>query len=208
MRGHFEAQEGFGLPAPWGRPSPSCVPSFTAPTCTDGLQNGDEAAVDCGGSCAACRMSCCATGGVTSLGARAASGAGAHTPGIIVGPWDTFVGRTHVGRVVGSQRVPVSKCRVMLAASPETYGAKPGLWDHFSPAKAVCNTGLVEEAPARGGAPDAARAARRSTPPPPNHLRPQIGARLPQCTMMCKHNSVGCRIEHQKKAFHVREFFN
>ncbi len=30
------------------------VPDATVPTCTDGVQNGDEEAIDCGGSCDAC----------------------------------------------------------------------------------------------------------------------------------------------------------
>ncbi len=30
------------------------VPVTPTPTCTDGVQNGDETGVDCGGSCTAC----------------------------------------------------------------------------------------------------------------------------------------------------------
>ncbi|MDP4711789.1 MAG: T9SS type A sorting domain-containing protein [Saprospiraceae bacterium] len=32
----------------------SCVPCEPAPTCEDGIQNGDETGVDCGGSCTSC----------------------------------------------------------------------------------------------------------------------------------------------------------
>jgi len=32
----------------------SCSPCETTPTCTDGVQNGDETGVDCGGSCSPC----------------------------------------------------------------------------------------------------------------------------------------------------------
>ncbi|MEW7292444.1 glycosyl hydrolase [Aquimarina sp. 2304DJ70-9] len=32
----------------------SCQPCQTAPTCNDGIQNGDETGIDCGGSCAPC----------------------------------------------------------------------------------------------------------------------------------------------------------
>ena len=32
----------------------SCEPCETVPTCNDGIQNGDETGVDCGGSCAPC----------------------------------------------------------------------------------------------------------------------------------------------------------
>jgi hypothetical protein len=35
----------------------SCAPCAT-PTCTDGIQNGDETGVDCGGSCPACPATC------------------------------------------------------------------------------------------------------------------------------------------------------
>ena len=39
-------------------PSPlvSVLLILTVPTCTDGVQNGDEPAIDCGGSCTTCRM--------------------------------------------------------------------------------------------------------------------------------------------------------
>lgn len=33
----------------------SCAPCQTEPTCNDGVQNGDETGVDCGGSCAPCQ---------------------------------------------------------------------------------------------------------------------------------------------------------
>jgi len=37
----------------------SCAPCNTPPTCTDGIQNGDETGVDCGGSsCAPCQTAC------------------------------------------------------------------------------------------------------------------------------------------------------
>jgi len=36
----------------------SCAACPPAPTCTDGIQNGDETGVDCGGSCAACPSGC------------------------------------------------------------------------------------------------------------------------------------------------------
>ncbi|SER31446.1 cohesin domain-containing protein [Neolewinella agarilytica] len=35
----------------------SCTPCTTMPTCNDGIQNGDETGVDCGGSCAPCGSS-------------------------------------------------------------------------------------------------------------------------------------------------------
>lgn len=37
----------------------SCAPCVTPPTCDDGIQNGDEEGVDCGGSsCAPCQVTC------------------------------------------------------------------------------------------------------------------------------------------------------
>ena len=37
----------------------SCSPCTVAPTCTDGIQNGDETGIDCGGSsCAPCQTAC------------------------------------------------------------------------------------------------------------------------------------------------------
>ncbi|MEQ8707328.1 MAG: T9SS type A sorting domain-containing protein [Phaeodactylibacter sp.] len=36
----------------------SCEPCVAAPTCDDGIQNGDETGVDCGGSCAPCVVTC------------------------------------------------------------------------------------------------------------------------------------------------------
>ncbi len=43
----------------------SCPPCTTTPTCTDGIQNGNETGVDCGGSCPPCQTTvtyCSATG--------------------------------------------------------------------------------------------------------------------------------------------------
>lgn len=42
----------------------SCSPCVPDPTCTDGIQNGDETGIDCGGSCAPC-----STGGGSDCGA-------------------------------------------------------------------------------------------------------------------------------------------
>lgn len=36
----------------------SCEPCVATPTCDDGIQNGDETGVDCGGSCAPCVVTC------------------------------------------------------------------------------------------------------------------------------------------------------
>ena len=38
-----------------------CVGSTPAPTCTDGIQNGNETGIDCGGSCAPCVTPCTVT---------------------------------------------------------------------------------------------------------------------------------------------------
>ena len=35
-------------------PSTGALITFSNPTCEDGIQNGDESGVDCGGSCPAC----------------------------------------------------------------------------------------------------------------------------------------------------------
>ncbi|MBX2871244.1 MAG: T9SS type A sorting domain-containing protein [Saprospiraceae bacterium] len=37
---------------------PDCPDCPTGPTCEDGIQNGDETGVDCGGSCAPCEVGC------------------------------------------------------------------------------------------------------------------------------------------------------
>lgn len=37
----------------------SCTPCQTTPTCNDGIQNGNETGVDCGGSCAPCQTTTC-----------------------------------------------------------------------------------------------------------------------------------------------------
>ena len=42
----------------------SCTACEPAPTCTDGVQNGDETGVDCGGSCTACEPAPTCTDGV------------------------------------------------------------------------------------------------------------------------------------------------
>ena len=44
-----------------------CVGGGTAPTCDDGIQNGDETGVDCGGSCAPCVVPSTCTSTVTSF---------------------------------------------------------------------------------------------------------------------------------------------
>ncbi|MCB0580910.1 MAG: T9SS type A sorting domain-containing protein [Phaeodactylibacter sp.] len=62
--------------------TPFCTGGST-PTCTDGIQNGDETGVDCGGSCPACPVTCNTPGGLSatpadnqaSLSWSAASGA-------------------------------------------------------------------------------------------------------------------------------------
>ena len=41
-------------------------------------------------------------------------------------------------------------------------------------------------------------------PPPP----PESGPRFPRFSPICSPNSVGCRIEHQKKAFYLQEFLS
>jgi hypothetical protein len=40
----------------YGDPNPNC--SSTGPTCTDGIKNGSETGVDCGGTCPACAPTC------------------------------------------------------------------------------------------------------------------------------------------------------
>ena len=45
----------------WAYESPTPTP--TSPTCDDGVQNGEETGVDCGGSCPACSGSSCVTSG-------------------------------------------------------------------------------------------------------------------------------------------------
>ncbi len=42
----------------------SCAACTTTPTCTDGIQNGDETGVDCGGSCAPCTTTPTCTDGM------------------------------------------------------------------------------------------------------------------------------------------------
>ncbi|HVJ18697.1 MAG TPA: discoidin domain-containing protein, partial [Polyangiaceae bacterium] len=47
----------------YGDPNPSCS-TTTTPTCTDGVKNGNETGVDCGGSCPACPVTPTCTDGV------------------------------------------------------------------------------------------------------------------------------------------------
>jgi hypothetical protein len=51
---------GFGRSAPTGLPSPhpSCPRLLGHDQCSDGVQNGDETGVDCGGSCTVCPVDC------------------------------------------------------------------------------------------------------------------------------------------------------
>ncbi len=51
---------------------PSCKKDDDKATCTDGIQNGDETGVDCGGSCAACFVG--VQGNWKSVGANMAPG--------------------------------------------------------------------------------------------------------------------------------------
>ena len=44
-----------------GNQMPSDIYGTTEPTCSDGVQNGDETGIDCGGSCTACEQSGAAT---------------------------------------------------------------------------------------------------------------------------------------------------
>jgi hypothetical protein len=37
-----------------------CIPGGSTPTCTDGIQNGNETGIDCGGSCTPCQTNPCA----------------------------------------------------------------------------------------------------------------------------------------------------
>ena len=63
--------------------TPFCTGGAPAPTCTDGIQNGNETGVDCGGSCPACPTACNTPTGLSatptnidaSLSWSAASGA-------------------------------------------------------------------------------------------------------------------------------------
>ena len=43
-----------------------CVTGSGGPTCTDGIQNGDETGVDCGGSCPPCPVTCNTPGGLSA----------------------------------------------------------------------------------------------------------------------------------------------
>ena len=58
----------------------SCAPCMTMPTCSDGIQNGNETGVDCGGSCAPCMMTPTCSDGVQNGNETGVDCGGSCTP--------------------------------------------------------------------------------------------------------------------------------